>query len=378
MLARLPVALGSAAAKYDLIIKGGRVIDPSRKIDGVRDVAIAGDRIAAVGANLNSDAAKIIDAKGKLVVPGLIDIHTHAARTKEGPGLCLADGVTGWIDAGSQGADHIEDTIAVAKSAPQAAKVLINIGRAGILPEGDTMDLNRADVALLRAAIEKNRGMIAGIKARLSRDVAGPNDYEVLRRAQETATAYRIPVMIHMGQTMTPLPRLLALLKPGDVVTHMFAPPPNSIIDENGRILPEVIAARRRGVFFDLGNGRTGHLRWDVVDSVLRERFLPDTFSTDWTVEARTAQVINFPNVMSKFLIPGMPLDQVIARATVNPARVFPVFRGRGTLNVGAPADVAILELRGGMFEFVDNYGNKRMGRQRLFPSMTVLGGKQI
>jgi dihydroorotase len=158
----------------------------------------------------------------------------------------------------------------------------------------------------------------------------------------------------------------------------MFAPPPNSIIDSSGHILPEVIAARRRGVFFDVGNGRTGHLRWDIVDAVLKEQFLPDTFSTDWTPEGRTEQVINFPNCMSKFLNLGMPIDQVIARATVNAARVFPIFRGRGTLNAGAPADVAILELREGTFEFVDNYGNKRSGKQRLFPSGTVLGGKQI
>src|SRR5262249_42120735 len=115
MYAHLPNLFGATAVKYDLVIKGGRVIDPSRKLDGIRDVAIAGDRIAAVQANIASDAAKTIDAHGKLVVPGLIDIHTHAARTKEGPSLCLADGVTGWIDAGSQGADHIGDTIAIAK-----------------------------------------------------------------------------------------------------------------------------------------------------------------------------------------------------------------------------------------------------------------------
>jgi dihydroorotase len=181
-----------------------------------------------------------------------------------------------------------------------------------------------------------------------------------------------------MGQTVSPLPRLLALLKAGDIVTHMFAPPPNSIIDENGRILPEVLAARRRGVWFDLGNGRTGHLRWDIVERVMQAGFWPDTFSTDWTPEGRTAQVIDFPNVMSKFLDFGMPLDQVIARATVNASRVFEVFRDRGTLNVGAPADVAVLELRQGSFEFVDNYGNKRTGRQRLFPSGTVLGGKHV
>jgi len=158
----------------------------------------------------------------------------------------------------------------------------------------------------------------------------------------------------------------------------MFAPPPNSIVDEAGRILPEVLAARRRGVWFDLGNGRNGHLRWDIVERVMQAGFWPDTFSTDWTPEGRTAQVIDFPNVMSKFLDFGMSLDQVIARATVNASRVFEVFRDRGTLNVGAPADIAVLELRQGSFEFVDNYENKRAGRQRLFPSATVLGGKRV
>ena len=286
--------------------------------------------------------------------------------------------MTGWIDAGSQGADHIVDTIAVAKTAPQQGRVLINIGRAGILPEGDTMDINRADVSALRDAIARNRDFIAGVKARLSRDVAGANDYEVLRRAQEVATAFNLPVMIHMGQTLSPLPRLFTLLKPGDVVTHMFAPPPNSIIDDTGHILPEVTAARRRGVRFDLGNGRTGHLRWDVAERVLKAGFLPDTFSTDWTPEGRAAQVIDFPNVMSKFLMLGMSVDQVVACATVNASRVFNVFRDRGTLNVGAPADVAVLELREGTFEFVDNFENKRTGRQRLFPSATVLAGKRV
>src|SRR6266852_5072922 len=146
----------AAAANYDLIIKGGRVIDPSMRLDAIRDVAIAGNRIAAVEANITAAAAETIDAGGKLIVPGLIDIHTHAARTAGGPGLCLADGVTGWIDAGSQGADHIGDTIAVAKSAPQQGRVLINIGRAGILPDGDTMDIARADVGAAKDAIAKN------------------------------------------------------------------------------------------------------------------------------------------------------------------------------------------------------------------------------
>jgi dihydroorotase len=373
---RIPKAVG-AAPRYDLIIKGGRVLDPSRKLDGMRDVGVARGRIAAIEANLAADAADTIDARGKLVVPGLIDIHTHVGRAKEGPELCLADGVTGLIDAGSQGADRIGEVIEVAGSAPQLCRALINIGRAGIIPEGDTMDLNRADVSAAREAIGRNRKMIAGVKARLSRDVAGANDFEVLRRAQEVASAFNLPVMIHMGQTMSPLPKLLALLKPGDVVTHMFAPPPNSIIDDSGRMLAEVMAARRRGVKFDLGNGRTGHLRWDIAEAVLKAGFLPDTLSTDWTPEGRTSQIIDFPNVISKFLMLGMTLEQVIACATVNASGTFPIFRNRGTLKVGAPADVAVLELREGSFEFVDNFGNQRTGRQRLFPSATVLAGKR-
>jgi dihydroorotase len=370
--------LFAQAMRYDLLIKGGRVIDPSLKIDAIRDVAVAAGRIAAVDPDIRADAAETIDARGKIVVPGLLDIHTHAGRVKDGPAICLADGVTGFIDAGSQGADRINDVLAVTRSAPQPNRVLVNIGRAGILPDGDTMDINRADVGAARDAIAKNRDAIVGVKARLSREVAGTNDYEVLRRAQEIVAPFNLPVMIHMGQTLSPLSKLFPLLKPGDVVTHMFAPPPNSIVDANGRIDPEVLAARRRGVWFDVGHGRTGHLRWDTVEQVLKAGFWPDTFSTDWTVEGRTAQVLDFPNVLSKFLDFGMTLEQVIARATVNASRTFEIFRDRGTLNVGAPADVAILELREGSFEFVDNYKNVRTGKQRLFPAGTVLGGKRV
>ena len=377
MFTRISSAFPSAAS-YDLIIRGGRVIDPSLRLDAVRDVAIAGGRIAAVEPDLKAEAADTIEARGKIVVPGLIDIHTHAARAKDGPAICLADGVTGFIDAGSQGADRIDDVVAITRTAPQPARALVNIGRAGILPGGDTMDVSRADVGAARAAIEKHRDILVGVKARLSRDVAGDNDYEVLRRAQEIVTPFNLPVMIHMGQTVSPLSRLFPLLKRGDIVTHMFAPPPNSIVDDSGHLLPDVLAARRRGVWFDVGHGRTGHLRWDIVERMLQAGFWPDTFSTDWTVEGRTAQVFDFPNVLSKFLDFGMSLSDVIARATINASRTFDVFHDRGTLNVGAPADVAILELRQGSFEFVDNYKNLRTGRQRLFPSGTVLGGKRI
>ena len=262
------------AADYDLIVKGGRVIDPSLRVNAIRDVAITGNRIAAVESNIGADAVEVIDATGKVVVPGLLDVHTHYAREEEGPVVGLAGGVTGWVDAGSEGADQIDDMVAIARSAPQVGRVLINIGRAGILPDGDTMDLRLADVDAARAAIARNREFVVGVKARLTRGVTA-DDAEVLRRAQDVATAFNLPLMIHMGQTASPLPRLLSQLKRGDIVTHMFAPPPNSIINDDDHILPEVLAARRRGVWFDVANGRTGHLRWDTFDRIVRRAFGP-------------------------------------------------------------------------------------------------------
>lgn len=373
MLAPIPRAL---AGTYELVIKGGRVIDPSAKLNAVRDVAIAGGRIAAIESNIAAEGLQTVDARGKLVVPGLVDIHTHAARSKEMAATCLADGVTCFVDAGSMGADKIDEIVANAKNAPQLGRVLINLSRTGVVPDGDLLDMNRADVALARAAIERHRDMIVGVKARLSFNVAGAGDLEAVKRAQ--AVAGKLPVMIHVGQTVSSMPRILALLKPGDIVTHMYAPEPNSILDGNGRLFPEVLEAKKRGIWFDVGNGRNGHIWWDVAERAIKQGFLPDTISTDWTPDGRAGGVVDFPNCLSKFLLLGMSLDQVIACGTSTAARTIDAFKDRGTLKVGAPADVAVLELREGNFDFVDNYRNVRSGKQRLYPSTTVLAGKVV
>jgi dihydroorotase len=369
---------GAFAASFDLIIKGGRVIDPSAGLDAVRDVASAGGKIVAVDTNMAGDAAATIDARGKVVAPGLIDIHTHAGRSKEGPPLALLDGVTGWIDAGSGGADNIDQVAAIARGAPQIGRILVNIARTGVTPGGELMDITKADVDLARGAVVRNRDVVVGVKARLSNNVAGMNDLEALRRAQEVASTFGLPVMIHIGQSYSPLRAILPLLKRGDIVTHMYAPAPNGILDDQNQLFPEVTAARRRGVLFDFGNGVAEHFNWDGVERATRQGFWPDTISTDWNAMSKTTGVVDFPNVMSKFIMLGMPLSQIIACATINPARVFPSFDNRGTLNAGAPADVAILELRDGTFEFLDNYKGARTGHQRLFPSATVLGGKPV
>jgi dihydroorotase len=184
--------------------------------------------------------------------------------------------------------------------------------------------------------------------------------------------------MIHMGDTASPLPQILALLRPGDIVSHLYAPTPHGIMDSEGKILPQVREARRRGIRFDFGNGLNEHWNWDVAQSALRQEFPPDTISTDLTIAGRTDQVIDLPNVVSKFMWMGMPLDQAIACVTSNAARSIREFNAYGSLRVGAAADVTILELAQGSFSFVDNYKNVRTGMQRLETRVVIVGGRKV
>jgi dihydroorotase len=374
------------AAEYDLVIRNGRVIDPAQKIDRLADVAIRAGRIASIRPNIPAEAAAdSLDAKGKLVVPGLIDIHLHARDATLLPPEILSTGVTSLVDAGSRGADNIGQILEIARNAPNRMRILINISRLGNNPNPDPArrgeflnGIDLADVAKARAAIEQNRHWIIGMKARLSRNIAANHDLEVLRRAVEAATPSGIPIMIHVGDTASPLPEILKLLRPGDVVTHVYAPPPHGIQDDAGRILPEVRAARRRGIRFDFGNGRNEHWTWAVAESALAQGFPSDTISTDLDGVGRTEQVFDLATVMSKFLTLGMPLNQVIACVTSSAARSFGEFREYGSLRKGGVADVTILELTGGTFDFADNYKGRRTGMQKLVSRGVLVAGKRV
>jgi len=369
------------AADYDLVIRGGRVMDPSQHLDRRVDVAILDGKIAALRPDIPASAGvDSIDASGKLVIPGLIDIHLHARDAELPPPEILATGVTTMIDAGSKGADNFNQILDIARQAPNRLRVLLNIARLGNNPggRGEFLDsLEQADVDKASRVIADNRDWIVGVKARLSKGIAADRDREVLKLALQVARPARVPVMIHVGNTATPLPLLIEMLRPGDIVTHMYAPE-NGILDASGRVLAQVRAARQRGVLFDFGNGLNEHWSWEVAQRGLDQGFAPDTISSDLNVPGRTAQVFDLPNVLSKFLVLGMPLDEVIARVTSRAAKVFAPLNDYGTLRVGATADVAVLELTEGSFEFLDNYKGTRPGGRRLVTRAVVFGGKRV
>jgi len=367
----------TGAARYDLVVKGGRVIDPAAGVDGVADVAIEGGRIRAVQPNVAAaDAADVLDARGKIVTPGLIDVHVHVGAPDLTPAMLLRDGVTSMVDGGSAGADNIDALVRVAQAAPNRVRIFLNVARTGVTAGGELMDIAAADVDAAVRAMQQHREWIAGVKVRLSQNVAGDHDLEAVRRARRVAG--RLPVMLHVGQTFSPLPKILELLERGDIVTHIYSPPPHSLLDAAGHVLPEVRAARARGVRFDVGNGRNGHITWPIVDAATRDGFWPDTISSDITGPGRTLRVFNLPTVLSKFLMLGLPLDRAIACATRAAAASLSAFKDLGTLKPGAPADVAVFDLREGDFEFVDNVDAKRNGPQMLTTSAVVMNGKKV
>jgi dihydroorotase len=377
VLAAVPMPF-PAATKFDLVIKGGRVLDASQKIDRTMDVAIRQGKIAFLQPDIPAtDAAEVFDARGRIVTPGLVDIHSHVRPAELSAEQVLSGGITTVVDAGSRGADGTLDMIAVSNSAPNRLRALINVSKLGNQTDGELLRFASVDTEAARASIRTHRNIIVGVKARLSQQYAGDHDLDGVRKAHEITQGFGIPLMIHIGDTHSPLPDILALLHPGDIVTHMYSPPPHGIMDDAGRVLPQVRDARRRGVLFDFGNGRNGHFTWEVAERALSQDFLPDSISSDLNGPGLTDQVFNFPNVLSKFLLLGMSLDQVIGLGTVNSAKSIPALKSLGTLQVGSTADVTILELMSGDFEFDDNAHTKRTGRQKLFSRAVFVAGKR-
>ena len=374
------------ALKYDLVIANGEVLDPSQKLRGKRDIGIKHGQIAGIETSIPAArAVQRIDAAGKLVTPGLVDLHTHLVPHL-GIGLPADElvGITAVTTAVSAGDAGWQTFGAVRHYAIPQARTRIfafvhiaSIGLAGGLAPGEMLNIEYANVDGCAKAVIENPDIALGVKVRITDTVVGHNGLEPLRRAIRAAemVGKGVPVMCHIGAAPGSLSDLLDLLRPGDILTHAYSGAGNNTV-QNGQLLPAARAAKQRGVIFDVGHGG-GSFDYTVCEPALQQGAVPDTISSDiHAVSINTPGYPTLPNVMSKFLNLGMPLEDVVAKTTVEPAKIIGRVPGLGTLRLGAPADVAVFDLVDGPVEFVDTRNNKRNGTKKLVPVLTVKAGR--
>jgi len=371
---------GSPVNPYDMLVVGGRVIDPASGIAARRDIGIIGGRIARVAESIPVEQGRnLLEARGMIVTPGLIDAHVHvydgvSSVSIEPDVIGIARGVTAVIDAGSAGATTFPGfRTYVVGPARTRVYALLNISQPGMTISNELASLGYLNVDAAVAAIDANRDVILGIKVRMIAGIPGNDDQEVMRRTREAADRAGVPVMVHIGGQSSPLPRILDFLRPGDVVTHAMRRD-GSILDANGRVYAEVREAVRNGIYLDIGHGR-GNLDFDAAERILQQGVLPDIISSDVHRGNAAGPVFDLPTTLAKFMQMGMTLEQVIERATINPAKAFRLTE-LGTLREGALADLAVFEVTSGDYDFIDSGGKRRRGTQRLAPYTTLRGGR--
>lgn len=372
---------------HELLIAGGTVIDPASGLHDRRDVLIANGRIAAVGPGLasSSSADDTIDATDLLVVPGLVDLHVHvywgvADLSVEADRTCLGRGVTTVVDAGSAGANTFPGfRRSVAEASTGRVLAYLNISATGQIDPvfGELHDLRFVDPERAAAVAVANSDLVVGFKVRVSEQLAGPNGLIGLDRALEAGRATGLPVMVHIGGTAFPIEEALDRLRPDDVVTHAYTGwQPGGIVTDAGRVMPSAIAARARGVRFDVGHG-AGSFTWPIAEAAMADGFRPDTISSDLHRYNLAGPVHDLATTLSKFLLLGLSLDEVIAMATTAPATALGRGNRLGTLAVWAEADVTVLRLEEGRFDLTDSAGATREARQRLVPVAVIRAGRQ-
>jgi len=372
----------SSIRDCDLLIQGGTVIDPGQHLHAEMDVAIKGGKILEVSNNFPEGRARtVVSAKDKIVTPGLVDLHVHCFDGFGGVNAdhyCLGRGSTTVVDCGSSGYAMIGGFVKyIVHAASTRIFALVDIGALGtVFGTKDSMkNLDWVNPTLTANAADANKPAVVGIKVRLQQSIQGTNDMECLKRALAAAEKSRLPLMAHVSDPFSPLPDILKMMRKGDVVTHMYNGHPHGILDSNGKILPEVLEARERGVIFDSAHGRS-HFSFGVAEKALQQNFLPDTISTDLSEGNINGPVFDLPTTISKFLAIGMGLDKAIGRVTARPAGVFDYGVPVGTLRQGSEADVSIFELNEGNYEFVDSDQQKRIGRQKLVNTATICRGE--
>jgi len=373
---------------FDLLLKGGHLIDPKNGIDGLMDLAIARGKVAAVEVDIPGDRAeKVLDVGGLYVIPGLVDIHAHLYATPghrdawAGDNSVLPDGfsfrtgVTAMVDTGSAGWRNFEDfRFRVIDRCATRVFVLLNIVGLGMVANDIEQNVHDMDPRKAAGMAREHADVVVGVKAA---HFYGP-EWASVDRALEAGERAGLPVMVDFGYFCRERPyyRLVTeRLRSGDITTHMYhAAVP--YVDAEGKLLSYLLQARERGVIFDVGHGAGSFIFRNAVPSIA-QGFYPDSISTDLHVLSMNAEMMDMTTAMSKFLAMGMPLAEVIRTSTVNPAREIN-HPELGHLTVGAVADVAALNLMRGRFGYVDVGGGKLEGEERLFCELTIKDGQVV
>lgn len=380
-------AMGAAASqpqRYDLLIHGGEVLDPGRGVRRKAHLAVVDGKIAAAGEDLAPERAlEVVDARGLLVVPGLVDLHTHCYHAATGLSIeadpiAARSGTTTWVDAGSFGVDQLEGFRRFIV-APQKARVFGYMHLYANLrnPDVDVVKYVRSGMRQTGRAAADNRDIILGIKVYVGSNMNGRYSLDFLKLGRELGDQFKLPLMVHISFAPPETTEVMELLRAGDIVTHCFNPHTLGLLDKAGRLKPGVQEARDRGVLFDVGHG-LGSFNFRVAEQALAAGFPPDTISTDLYNLNVKGPVYDMPTTLSKFLHLGMSLEEVILRATAKPAQIIHRLPGMGSLEVGAPADIALLALEEGEFPLTDSQKNTVRARRRLASRHTICRGRRM
>ena len=382
--AAAPIRSAGQDRPYDLVIRNGEVIDPSRGLRRKADLAISAGRIAAIEETIPPERGwEVIDARGLYVTPGLVDLHTHCYHSATGLSveadpIAARSGVTTWVDAGSFAHDQVAG---FRRFIVEPAQVRI-FGYVYLYPSSrnpdiDPIDYVRRQMRATGRAVLDNRDILLGVKVQIGSNMNGRYSYDLLKLARQLCDEFQIPLMTHISFAPPETEQVMELMRPGDVVTHCYNGHTLGITDASGKLKPGVAEARARGVIFDVGHG-LGSFNFAAARRALDAGFPPDTISTDIYNLNVNGPVFDMPTTMSKFLYLGMSFEEVLRRSTWIPARVINRVEGMGTLAVGAPADVALLELEEGEFRLVDSQRNAVTARQRIVSRLTICRGRRV